>query len=91
MTPSPRRSAASADRMTIAGRRVADRRIRVKRQTSPYFRYAGPGTVTARPAASAPRHWWERFLYNENGQRIQRALLGHANILVAEVPYRRSV
>ena len=38
-----------------------------------------------------PRHWWERFLYNENGQRIQRALLGHANILVAEVPYRRSV
>ena len=21
-----------------------------------------------------PRHWWERFLYNENGQRIQHAL-----------------
>lgn len=38
-----------------------------------------------------PRHWWERFLYNENGRRIQQALLGHANILVAEVPFRRDV
>ena len=38
-----------------------------------------------------PRHWWERFLYNENGQRIQKALLGRANILVAEVPFRRGV
>jgi len=52
MTPSPKRSADGADRMAITGRRAADRRIRVKRQTSPYFRYAGPGTVTARPAAS---------------------------------------
>ncbi|MFL5676649.1 MAG: APC family permease [Chloroflexota bacterium] len=38
-----------------------------------------------------PRHWWERFLYNENGQRIERGLIGHANILVAAVPYRRGV
>jgi hypothetical protein len=38
-----------------------------------------------------PHHWWERFLYNENGQRIERGLLGHANILVAEVPYRRGL
>ena len=38
-----------------------------------------------------PRHWWERFLYNENGQRIQHALLGRSNILVAEVPFRREV
>lgn len=38
-----------------------------------------------------PRHWWERFLYNENGQRIQQALLGRSNILVAEVPFRREV
>ena len=38
-----------------------------------------------------PRHWWERFLYNENGRRIERALLGRSNILVAEVPYRREV
>jgi amino acid transporter len=38
-----------------------------------------------------PRHWWERFLYNENGQRIQSALLGRPNILIAEVPFRREV
>jgi amino acid transporter len=34
-------------------------------------------------------HWWERFLFNENGRRIRDGLLGHANILVADVPYRR--
>jgi hypothetical protein len=38
-----------------------------------------------------PRHWWERYLYNENGRLIERGLLGHENILVAEVPYRREV
>jgi len=56
MTPSPKRSTEGGDRTPITGRRAADRRIRVKRQASPYFRYAGPGTVTARPAASAPTH-----------------------------------
>jgi hypothetical protein len=35
------------------------------------------------------RHWWERFLYNDNGRRIEQALLGKPNILVAAVPYRR--
>ena len=38
-----------------------------------------------------PRHWWERFLYNENGRRIREALLGRENILIAEVPFRRDV
>ncbi|HEV7809753.1 MAG TPA: hypothetical protein VGO64_04070, partial [Candidatus Limnocylindrales bacterium] len=37
------------------------------------------------------RHWWERFLYNQNARRIQSALLGRPNILVAAVPYRRDV
>jgi hypothetical protein len=37
------------------------------------------------------RHWWERFLYNQNVRRIQAALLGRPNILVAAVPYRREV
>jgi hypothetical protein len=36
-----------------------------------------------------PRHWWERYLYNENGRLIQRELLGRPDILVAEVPFRR--
>jgi amino acid transporter len=37
------------------------------------------------------RHWWERFLYNDNGRRIEAALLGRPNILVAAVPYRRDL
>ena len=36
-----------------------------------------------------PRHRWERFLYNENARRIRNALLGHPNVLVADVPFRR--
>jgi hypothetical protein len=38
-----------------------------------------------------PRHWWERYLYNENARRIRSALLGRPNILVAEVPFRREL
>ena len=38
-----------------------------------------------------PRHWWERFLYNENARRIRDALLGRTNILVAGVPFRRDL
>jgi amino acid transporter len=37
------------------------------------------------------RHWWERFLFNDNGRRIEAALLGRPNILVAAVPYRRDL
>ena len=38
-----------------------------------------------------PRHWWERFLYNENARRIRDALLGKKNVLIADVPYRRDL
>ena len=54
MEPSTPRPAARAERAAISGRRPADRRVRVAPRTSPYFRYTGPGTVTARPAANAP-------------------------------------
>jgi amino acid transporter len=36
-----------------------------------------------------PRHWWERYLYNENARRIRDGLLNHDNIVIATVPYRR--
>jgi len=36
------------------------------------------------------RHWWERFLYNQNAHRIRDALTGHPGILVANVPFRRA-
>ena len=37
------------------------------------------------------RHWWERFLYNQNAHRIREELVGRQNILVAAVPYRRDL
>jgi len=36
------------------------------------------------------RHWWERFLYNQNAHRIRDALTGHPGIIVADVPFRRT-
>ncbi len=36
------------------------------------------------------RHWWERFLYNQNAHRLRDALTGHPGILVADVPFRRA-
>jgi amino acid transporter len=38
-----------------------------------------------------PRHWWEKYHYNENARRIREALLGRKNILIADVPYRRDL
>src|ERR671933_391866 len=42
-------------RRPLRGRKPGDRRVRVDRPHSPYFRYAGPGQLVAKQAASAPR------------------------------------
>jgi amino acid transporter len=36
-----------------------------------------------------PRHWWDRFLYNQNSRRIRQSLVGRRDIVVLDVPYRR--
>ena len=41
-------------RRPLQGRKVGDRRVRLERPHAPYFRYTGPGHLTAREAASAP-------------------------------------
>jgi amino acid transporter len=41
-------------RRPLQGRKLGDRRVRVARPHSPYFRYTGPGQLVAKPAASAP-------------------------------------
>jgi amino acid transporter len=41
-------------RKPIQGRKPADRRIRVERPHSAFFRYTGPGQLVAKPAASRP-------------------------------------
>jgi amino acid transporter len=64
----------------------------------PFVRYledaagrAGEDLIVVLLPEYVARHWWERFLYNENARRIRAALLGRANVLVAEIPYRRDV
>jgi amino acid transporter len=42
-------------RKQLKGRKTGDRRVRVERPHSPYFRYTGPGALVAREAASLPR------------------------------------
>jgi amino acid transporter len=42
-------------RRPLTGRKAGDRRVRVERPHAPYFRYAGPGQLVAREAASIPR------------------------------------
>jgi amino acid transporter len=41
-------------RRSLQGRKPGDKRVRVERPHAPYFRYTGPGTLTAKEAASAP-------------------------------------
>ncbi len=42
-------------RRPLQGRKVGDRRVRVERPHSAYFRYTGPGMLTAKAAASGRR------------------------------------
>ena len=44
-----------ADKGPLKGRKPADRRVRVERPHSAYFRYTGPGQMVAKAAASAPK------------------------------------
>jgi amino acid transporter len=58
-------------RRPLPGRKPADRRVRVDRPHSPYFRYTGPGQLVAKEAANRPltpagRAW----------ARLQRVVFG---------------
>jgi amino acid transporter len=61
-------------RRPLAGRKVADRRIRVDRPHAPYFRYAGAGQLVAREAASRPRTGGELVLARLRGFFFGRPL-----------------
>ncbi len=41
-------------RRPLQGRKPGDRRVRIERPHAPFFRYTGPGQLTAKPAASIP-------------------------------------
>ena len=58
-------------RRPITGRKPGDKRIRIERHHSPYFRYTGPGQLTAKAAASTPTTDTGRFT-----ARVKHFLLG---------------
>jgi len=59
------------DRRPLRGRKLGDRRVRVERPHSAYFRYTGEGQMVAKQAASAPRTPAGRAL-----ARLRQALFG---------------
>jgi amino acid transporter len=67
------------------GRKLADRRVRVERPHSPYFRYADEGQLVAREAASAPRTRAGRQL-----ARVRSVLFGRPLSIHEEIGERLS-
>jgi len=51
---------------------------------------AGEDVVIVLLPEYVSRNRVEQFLYNDNGRRIRKALLGKPHVLVAEIPYRRA-
>ena len=72
-------------RRPISGRKPGDKRIRVERVHSPYFRYTGRGQLTAKAAASAPTTGVGRFT-----NRIKLFLLGRPLANIEEIGERLS-
>lgn len=69
----------------LHGRKPGDRRVRVDRPHAPFFRYAGPGTLVAREAASRPRTATGRVV-----ERVRHALLGRPLSIHDEITERLS-
>jgi len=59
---------------------MADKRVRVERPHSAYFRYSGPGQLVAKPAASAPRSGLGRGLFRAKAWLIGRPLASEEEI-----------
>jgi amino acid transporter len=61
-------------RRSLQGRKPGDRRVRVERPHAPYFRYTGPGQLTAKEAASIPTTPGARLLHQIRGVVLGRPL-----------------
>ena len=61
----------------LKGRKLGDRRVRIERPHSAYFRYTGEGTLIAKEAASQPRTKAGRLLARARGVRFGRPLASH--------------
>lgn len=64
----------------LKGRKLGDRRVRIERPHSAYFRYTGEGTLVAKKSASAPRTTAGRAFARFRGVLFGRPLSIHEEI-----------
>ena len=64
----------SGNKPPLKGRKMADRRVRVERPHSAYFRFTGEGSLVAKAAASRPRTRAGRFLARISAITLGRPL-----------------
>jgi amino acid transporter len=67
-------------RRSLQGRKPGDRRVRVERPHAPYFRYTGPGQLTAKEAASIPTTPGARMLHKLRGIVLGRPLASEEEV-----------
>ncbi|HEY3523502.1 MAG TPA: APC family permease [Candidatus Limnocylindrales bacterium] len=84
-TPGDRLDLTRGDKAALAGRKIADRRVRIERPHAAYFRYTGPGRMTAKEEASLAstptgRTW----------AAVKRFLLGRPLSIEADIEERLS-
>jgi amino acid transporter len=70
----------SGGRRPISGRKPGDKRVRVVRHHSPYFRYTGPGQLTAKAAANMPTTTSGRAVQRTKGFLLGRPLANEEEI-----------
>ena len=61
-------------RRSLQGRKPGDKRVRVERPHAPYFRYTGPGQLTAKEAASIPTTPGAKMIHKIRGIVLGRPL-----------------
>ena len=61
-------------RRSLQGRKPGDKRVRVERPHAPYFRYTGPGQLTAKEAASVPTTPGAKLAHKIRGVVLGRPL-----------------
>ena len=67
-------------RRPLQGRKAGDRRVRIERPHTAYFRYTGPGQMVAREAASRPRSRSGRAFARARGALFGRPLSNYEDI-----------
>jgi amino acid transporter len=64
----------------LKGRKLGDRRVRIERPHSAYFRYTGEGTLVAKEAASVPRTKTGRLLARARAALFGKPLSSHEEL-----------